>query len=95
LRLHPITQLMLLAALLIFAGLGLGLYGFGRFAVAAGPEVLDIPLLDRVAIFARAEAPMVQRFAWGVAALVMAFWLEALARGLAALEQHNSRTAGT
>lgn len=92
-RLHPITQLMLLAALLIFAGLGLWLLGFGEVAFSMGPEILDLPLADRVQVFARGEAPAVHRFALGVAALAWAFWIEALARILALLQHHNRQQA--
>lgn len=93
-RLHPITQLMLLAALLIFAGETLWLYGLGRFALTADAHVLDLPLFDRAGIFAGGEGPAIKRLAYGVGTLVSAFWIEALARVLAHLRQCNQSKAG-
>lgn len=85
---------MLLAAFLIFAGEALWLYGLGAFALTADASVLRLPVADRLGIFAGGEAPAIKRLAYGVAVLVSAFWIEAMARVLAHLRQCNSSRAG-
>lgn len=84
---------MLWAALLIFVGVGFWLVEFGKAAFSADPGFLDVPLIDRVEMFARGEAPAIKRFGQGVGAIAWAFWLEALARILGALKQHNRQQA--
>lgn len=85
---------MLLAALLLFGGEALWLYGLGQFALTADASVLDLPVLDRIGIFAGGEGPAIKRLAFGVGTLVSAFWIEALARILAHLRQCNPSRAG-
>lgn len=88
-RLHPITQLMLLAAVLILGGDSAWLIALGKTLHASGALPLDAPMGVQISFWGWMISPPLQMVAYGLEAVGIAFVVEVLSRILADLKRRN------
>lgn len=88
-RLHPITQLMLLAAMLIFGADAAWLIALGKALHGSGVPPFDASASVQIGFWGWMVAPPLQMVAYVFEALGLAFAIEVLSRILADLKRRN------
>lgn len=88
-RLHPITQLMLLAAVFILGGDLAWLIALGKTLHGSGVLPPDAPMDVQISFWGWMVSPPLQMVAYGFGAVGIAFVVEVLSRILADLKRRN------
>jgi hypothetical protein len=91
LHLHPITQLLLFAAILIFGSDLAWLISLGKSAYGSYDRLAAMPPADALNLFLPLISQPIQSIAYGLGVLVFAAWTEVLARILASLVRLNAQ----